>query len=486
MEQDLGVKVTWDDEGAQDGLDNLGQSASSVWDIVSGIIISDILVNLYDQIVNIGQAAIDSSAGLENIAIAADYAFGSDSAASKMLDTLNNISTTTPFTNQQLDTLAIRMENMGVPTKQITGDLEDLADVASATGTNLSDMGGILQTTGNVLALAYQRGSIASLQLRSIANQGIPIYQALAAVTGKPLQDFLTTSKTFQITAQQLQSAFQYISENKDLGAAQAQADSYNGILQKLGQQYSETIDAILGVSQSGTIAKGGVFDELSEAAKTFLAYLNQNRVSIVAFGQELIQIFQQGIAPAVQQAFAYITTHKDEIVAFIKGLIIDFSAFVAVMVSQGIPAIVTFVSWVIDNRNQILGFFNDLYYIVEEVVAAIQLIVQGLNDVANLGKSEVGLFNSLTGGNNKGLQGAFANGVTNFGGGLALVGENGPEIVNLPQGSSVTPNNQIGQTVNIVNPTVRSDSDIQMIIKQVKQALGRQNELSKLGAIGT
>jgi hypothetical protein len=38
-----------------------------------------------------------------------------------------------------------------------------------------------------------------------------------------------------------------------------------------------------------------------------------------------------------------------------------------------------------------------------------------------------------------------FAEGVQNFSGGLAVVGERGPELVNLPRGSNVTPNNQMG-----------------------------------------
>lgn len=38
-----------------------------------------------------------------------------------------------------------------------------------------------------------------------------------------------------------------------------------------------------------------------------------------------------------------------------------------------------------------------------------------------------------------------FASGVTNFRGGLALVGERGPELVNLPRGSDVIPNHMIG-----------------------------------------
>jgi len=44
----------------------------------------------------------------------------------------------------------------------------------------------------------------------------------------------------------------------------------------------------------------------------------------------------------------------------------------------------------------------------------------------------------------------AFATGVRNFGGGLALVGERGPELVNLPSGSDVIPNGQLNNMGNM------------------------------------
>uniref|UniRef100_A0A6M3J714 Putative tail protein n=1 Tax=viral metagenome TaxID=1070528 RepID=A0A6M3J714_9ZZZZ len=45
-----------------------------------------------------------------------------------------------------------------------------------------------------------------------------------------------------------------------------------------------------------------------------------------------------------------------------------------------------------------------------------------------------------------------FASGVSNFSGGPAIVGERGPELVNLPRGSSVTPNSALGGSTVIVN----------------------------------
>lgn len=58
-----------------------------------------------------------------------------------------------------------------------------------------------------------------------------------------------------------------------------------------------------------------------------------------------------------------------------------------------------------------------------------------------------------------------FANGVTNFSGGLAVVGERGAELVNLPRGADVIPNNKIGdvggKTINIYqNNTIYRETD--------------------------
>lgn len=86
-----------------------------------------------------------------------------------------------------------------------------------------------------------------------------------------------------------------------------------------------------------------------------------------------------------------------------------------------------------------------------------------------------------------------FAKGVTNFSGGVALVGENGPEIVQLPGGSNVIPNHKVkdyvadlkpittektinggSQTVNIdfSNIVVQQKSDIDYLLDQLMARL--------------
>jgi phage-related minor tail protein len=66
------------------------------------------------------------------------------------------------------------------------------------------------------------------------------------------------------------------------------------------------------------------------------------------------------------------------------------------------------------------------------------------------------------------------AKGTSFFPGGYAIVGEQGPELVELPRGSKVYPNSQtqnmLGNTIaiNIQNMTVRDDSDIQKISREL------------------
>lgn len=70
-----------------------------------------------------------------------------------------------------------------------------------------------------------------------------------------------------------------------------------------------------------------------------------------------------------------------------------------------------------------------------------------------------------------------FATGVRNFDGGVALVGERGPELVNLPRGASVTPNAQtnsiLGQQMVFIPETVVRGQDIYITYHRAEKSLG-------------
>lgn len=88
-------------------------------------------------------------------------------------------------------------------------------------------------------------------------------------------------------------------------------------------------------------------------------------------------------------------------------------------------------LNWASDTVNSILNYFR-------EIPSRIASAVSGAGGAGWQAIRTVGRAVGIPG---------FASGVQNFGGGLALVGERGPEIVNLPRGSDVIPNNQISTT---------------------------------------
>ena len=109
-------------------------------------------------------------------------------------------------------------------------------------------------------------------------------------------------------------------------------------------------------------------------------------------------------------------------------------------------------------------------------------------NNVKNTIKGAVDSLNNSGGGQRGGfLSGimsripGFADGVRNFSGGMAIVGERGPELVNLPRGSSVYSNEDSrdmmgGVTIQNVNITDRQTADYFI------SALDNRQRLRKLG----
>ncbi len=94
----------------------------------------------------------------------------------------------------------------------------------------------------------------------------------------------------------------------------------------------------------------------------------------------------------------------------------------------------------------------------------AIELAAGLIDQLNTISQFDIGsIYNAtsvaLTGGtfseNVTSLVPGFAGGVSNFSGGLAVVGERGPELVDLPRGSSVIPNNQMSSQQPLIGTLV-------------------------------
>jgi tape measure domain-containing protein len=159
----------------------------------------------------------------------------------------------------------------------------------------------------------------------------------------------------------------------------------------------------------------------------------------------------------------------------------------------------------VISHINQIVSFFSSMVgriggavsgitgVIVAPFQSAFNIIKGGLQSVLNDFNRVKHDITSAPGNVTSGVKGlvnkipGFADGVTNFSGGLALVGEQGPELVNLPRGSSVmnsknTQNALTGSGISISfhGPVyMRNEQETQNVGAQ----LARQLQAARAGA---
>jgi hypothetical protein len=159
--------------------------------------------------------------------------------------------------------------------------------------------------------------------------------------------------------------------------------------------------------------------------------------------------------------------------------------AFLGVMQAQAV-AIMNFFSLIKDGglpalQRAFVNTFSDIqmhiHGVVDSVIADVKSMVNNIIDtIDNLIKGANNLGSKLHAPNIPAIP-HFAQGTSWFEGGMAMVGENGPELVNLPRGSQVVPNSQVHNYYKTPNITlgpvyVQNQADIDVIVQKLSHAL--------------
>lgn len=146
-------------------------------------------------------------------------------------------------------------------------------------------------------------------------------------------------------------------------------------------------------------------------------------------------------------------------VIGWIANLIGWFGNLIGVVINT-VSAIIGWFSRLPGNIsnivNQVVGFFQGLPGRIGSALSGVGNALTapfsaGFNGIKNLWNNTVGKIKFTVPDWVPGIGGKgwsfpqFANGVQNFSGGWAIVGERGPELVNLPAGSDVIPNGQFG-----------------------------------------
>jgi len=446
--------------------------------------------------------AIKTAADLQSLSTSFETLTGSAEKGRKVFMDLKKMGAATPFEITDLAKATQTMLAFGISVDKTQGYLQMLGDVSMGNKDKLSG-----------LALAFSQvqstGRLMGQDLLQMINQGFNPLTIIAQKTGKSMSVLKKEMEDGKISAEMVADAFKTATSEGGLfyKGMDRGAKTLGGTFSTLMDNVKMMAAGLAGLSEEGTIVEGSLLDLTQKGVNVLNEALG--KIDWVKVGQDITNNVKKAIddtSTAIKNLINWYKDHKIE-VDLVVGLLIGFATvwgtvktaiwayntaiIVASVVTGAFGAVVGFVlrplgiiaiiisvliglgyalwqnwdkltakgtflgdkiQWVKDRFNQLKDSINGMIQALGNIRMPKALTdifnkIKGLGNVPGLG--------ALFGG--RGRVPGFANGVRNFGGGLAIVGEQGPELVNLPKGADVFTNQESRQMVGGAGITIEN-----------------------------
>lgn len=295
----------------------------------------------------------------------------------------------------------------------------------------------------------------------------------------------------------------------------EAVAYQMSPLIEQSGESFNGLIDRAneLGLVMSEDAVKGGVefgdlMSDMEKSVKTLgtglgtavMPVLNELIKTLISFMPQ-IQEMMQAISPIFADLIAQIMPPLVELIQTILPPLIAMIKAIAPVVSMVAKTVGTVIGAIVDIIGEAIpkieGFLTDVVAFIEGIVETIKkpinAIIGGINSMFSALSFDIPDWVPIVGGNSISLPQIplLASGGTVTGSGSVIVGEKGPEMLNLPTGASVVPlsgsnsdsvlidcTNKIVNAINgsVVKVTV---DDPYRIFKLVKQEETKYNTIN-------
>ena len=476
------LKSTGDSIGSSGSL-GFGTFAKKVTSTMatSGIAIAKFAINASKYVGVAGVAAttfaVKGAADMQMLRRSLDTLTGSAEEGSKIFQQLNKYAAKTPYQTKELAQAAKTMMAFGINAGDTMNALKMLGDVALGDRERLSG-----------LSLAFSQvqstGRLMGQDLLQMVNQGFNPLQIISEKTGKSMAVLKKEMENGAISADMVTEAFKIATSEGGRfynGAAQG-STTLGGVFSTLTDNVQMLAYQIVGLSETGDVVKGGLFDKILTAATALVGIIDINKESITAFGSAIINTVSLAMAntiptmeqfraalAAIQGWISYVRTEFAKLEPYTNFLTAQLTMLWETIVNRLIPSLqnlwtqlspilIPVIKYLAEIIGATLGVaLSVAIALVDALIGSFSSWVNGISSAIGMIKDLIGWIGRIKvpdwlgggsiGGNIKGMLSGlpfFADGIKNFQGGLAVVGERGPELVNLPRGSDVIPNHEI------------------------------------------
>jgi tape measure domain-containing protein len=207
-------------------LKNFGNSA--------GALGAGLTASLTLSIASLGGVALKTASDFEQLEVRLQTLTGSAKAGRKQFELLQKFSAGTPFQLQDLVKANNTLLGFGLSADEAFTSLQQLGDVASATGADL-------QSIAVAFGQSSAEGKLFTRDIRQFINQGVPAVDLLAESMGVARSEVFTLAEEGKISFKVLQDAISQATSagGKFAGATKAQSQTIAGLFSTLRDNVS-------------------------------------------------------------------------------------------------------------------------------------------------------------------------------------------------------------------------------------------------------
>ena len=223
-----------DKKGKETGksFDSLGDIATKVGNKMNKFagktlkVVGGALAGITSLVVGFG---IKSNASLETSTTAWTTLLGTQERAKKMMDDITKYAATTPFSKAGVDAMAKQLHNAGYEGDKLFEQLTKFGNMGGAFGIQEDSLKEMVRQYSQV-----QMATVAYTEdLNILQDRGVPIYKALAEVTGKSVAEVKKMAGEGKISADIYNKAIDSIAKTTD-GAMAKQSRTFSGMVSTL------------------------------------------------------------------------------------------------------------------------------------------------------------------------------------------------------------------------------------------------------------
>ena len=210
------------------GGQRLGSSLSSGFGAAVGSLAKTGAVALAAVGVMGAKAGIETAAGMEQARISFTTMLGSGQKAESFLKQLADFAAKTPFEFPELQTAAKSLVSAGLSADKVIPIMRTLGDVTSGMGTGSE---GVKRATVALQQMSAA-GKITGEDLNQLRDAGVPVFDLLAAATGKSKEAIADLAAKGKLGKKEMEQLFDALGSGKGL-------ERFNGLMEKQSQSLS-------------------------------------------------------------------------------------------------------------------------------------------------------------------------------------------------------------------------------------------------------